>query len=86
MLNDAGSDSSALEPCPMCMAAVYWTKVRTAYYSIAGEEGARFGFSDVFIQDDLAKPAQSRLVKSVRLEDGEALKALKAWEARYASA
>jgi len=72
---------TTLEPCPMCMAALYWTKVRTVYFSIAGEEGARFGFNDVFIRNDLAKPAQSRLIKSERVEDGEALKALEAWEA-----
>lgn len=34
------------EPCPMCLAAVHWARIRRVYYGCTSDDAARIGFDD----------------------------------------
>ncbi|HEV2378753.1 MAG TPA: nucleoside deaminase [Terriglobia bacterium] len=68
------------EPCPMCLAAMYWARVRGYYYGNSRSEAARIGFDDSLIYDELGKPPGERLVPGSRLLAEEAVKVLDEWE------
>jgi len=60
------------EPCPMCLGAIYWARPRRVFYAATRQSAARAGFDDVFIYDELARPADERQIPITRLPcDGE---------------
>ncbi len=70
---------SSCEPCPMCLAAIYWSRIRTVYFAAAAEDAAKAGFDDVRIARELALPWEERAVKGIRLLEGEGSEVLEAW-------
>lgn len=48
------------EPCPMCMAALYWARPRAVYFANPKEVASVFGFDDAFIYRELHTPPQNR--------------------------
>jgi guanine deaminase len=47
------------EPCPMCLAAMHWARIRRYHYGCTRHDAARLGFADKSIYDGLAgKPAK----------------------------
>ena len=63
------------EPCPMCLAAIYWANIRTVYYCLNSEDAARIGFDDKYIYGELAKDQEERNIsmKKVFVEYAEQL-------------
>lgn len=51
---------TSCEPCPMCMAAVYWARIKKVYYANTAEDAARIGFDDKAIHFELMKPIAER--------------------------
>lgn len=51
---------TSCEPCPMCMAAIYWARIRKVYYANTAEDAARIGFDDKAIHFELMKPIAER--------------------------
>jgi tRNA(Arg) A34 adenosine deaminase TadA len=45
------------EPCPMCLGAIYWARLRRIYFSNTRADAARIGFDDDFIYREIALPA-----------------------------
>jgi len=68
------------QPCPMCMGAIYWARLRKVYYGNSHEDAARIGFDDSFIYEELEKPLDQRRIPMQQLLPEEASKAFKAWE------
>lgn len=64
---------TSAEPCPMCMAAVYWSKIEKVYYANTEEESLKHGFYDKEILEELRKPKSKRAVKSQRIANPQAL-------------
>jgi tRNA(Arg) A34 adenosine deaminase TadA len=53
---------ASCEPCPMCLGAVYWARLRTLYYANTRGEAAGIGFDDAFIYDEIPlEPAKRRI-------------------------
>jgi guanine deaminase len=71
---------SSCEPCPMCLAAMYWARVRGYYFGNTRVEAAKIGFDDALIYDEIAKPPEERLVPGSRLLPEEAVQVFYEWE------
>jgi guanine deaminase len=69
------------EPCPMCLSAIYWTRVKRVFYGFSIQEAAEVGFDDQFIYEQLAKPRDRRKIPGVQVLGAEALKVLTAYAA-----
>jgi tRNA(Arg) A34 adenosine deaminase TadA len=53
---------SSCQPCPICLAAIYWAKIDTVYYKNSKEDDD-FGCYSKFIYDELIKPKEDRKIK-----------------------
>lgn len=71
---------SSLEPCPMCLSAIYWAKLRCVYFANSHKVASEFGFSDEFIKADLAKPEHLRVVRCVGVDVPNAVAPLEDWQ------
>lgn len=49
------------EPCPMCLAAVHWARIRRVYYGCTSEDAARAGFDDKLFADSLGRLRELRV-------------------------
>lgn len=73
---------ASCEPCPMCLASIYWARIDKLYYANTKSDADKIGFSDSFIYEEFAKPESKRSIKVVSLLRDEALEAFKRWEAK----
>ncbi|HPM85859.1 MAG TPA: nucleoside deaminase [archaeon] len=54
---------SSCEPCPMCLAAIEWARIKKLYYGCTREDANRIGFSDKIIYGEVKKfPKTKHLV------------------------
>ena len=54
---------TSCEPCPMCFAAIYWSRASKVYYSNTKKDAAKVGFDDDFLYNELEKPYGERKVE-----------------------
>ncbi len=47
-------------PCPMCMAAIYWSRIGALYYACLPEDAEAIGFDDQEIYRELGRSASAR--------------------------
>ena len=47
---------SSCEPCPMCLAAIYWARIDKIVYANDREDAKKIGFDDSKIYEEVAKP------------------------------
>jgi guanine deaminase len=59
---------TSCEPCPMCLAAAYWSRVDRIVYSATQQEAAAAGFDDAFLYDELAKDMADRQLPCVQVK------------------
>ncbi len=59
---------SSSEPCPMCMAAIYWARISKVVYSNSKSEAAKIGFDDLWLDKELHLPLDQRKVKMIHIE------------------
>ncbi|MFY3743286.1 nucleoside deaminase [Anaeromyxobacter sp. Red801] len=69
------------EPCPMCLAAIYWARIDRVFYGFGIEDAARIGFDDRVIYQELVKPPGARAIAEAQLLEGEARAVLEAYAA-----
>src|SRR3984885_5062439 len=51
---------TSCEPCPMCLAAIYWARCRAIYFGNTAADAAKVGFDDSFLYDEMKKPLSER--------------------------
>ena len=73
---------SSCEPCPMCLAAIYWARLSALYYANCTEDAAGIGFDDGFLYREVALPTHERSLRTRRIIAGEALVAFEEWTAK----
>ena len=71
---------TSCEPCPMCLSAVYWARIRSVYYGNTRQDAARIAFDDDFIYREVALPIRKRKLLMKQLLHKEALAAFLEWE------
>jgi tRNA(Arg) A34 adenosine deaminase TadA len=71
---------TSCEPCPMCLSAIYWSRIRKMYYGNTRKDAARIAFDDDFIYREVALPIRNRKLVMKQLLRNEALKAFAEWE------
>src|ERR1700728_1089272 len=70
---------SSCEPCPMCLAAIYWARLGAIYYGSNQQEAATAGFADAFLYEELRRSQDNRTIPSVQLLQSEAWEAFATW-------
>ena len=71
---------TSCEPCPMCMAAIYWAHIDTVYYANTRAEAAAIGFDDNKIYDELAWPIAERSLPMHKIDCAHATESFRLWE------
>ena len=70
---------TSCEPCPMCLAAIYWARLRRVFYANTRKDAARIQFDDDLIYREVALPAGRRRLAMKQVLRREALKAFAEW-------
>jgi tRNA(Arg) A34 adenosine deaminase TadA len=73
---------TSCEPCPMCLAALYWSRCDAIYYGNTAADAASAGFDDSFLYGEIAKPHAQRKIPIAQLLPGEAIVSFNEWCAR----
>ena len=68
------------EPCPMCLAAIYWSRLSQIYFGNTKADAAAIQFDDSFIYQEISKPSVDRKIPMTQMLHDEAWKAFKMWE------
>jgi len=71
---------TSCEPCPMCLSAMYWARIRSVFYGNTRKDAARIAFDDDFIYREVALPIRKRKLIMKQLLRNEALAAFVEWE------
>ncbi len=71
---------ASCEPCPMCLAAIYWARIRRVFYANAQKDAASIGFDDGLIYHELLQPASRRKIPMKQFLRNEAIKAFTEWK------
>ena len=66
---------TSCEPCPMCLSAIYWSRLDKIYYANTREDAKNIDFDDSFIYSEIPKKIDDRKIKMVQMLRDEALKA-----------
>lgn len=54
---------SSCEPCPMCMAAIYWARIEEVVFASSAEDAANAGFDDPIIWKQISIDWKNRDIK-----------------------
>ncbi len=77
-LNDCTIYASC-EPCPMCLAAIYWARIDRVVYAATKEDAAEIGFDDSMLYEEMARDWNERRLDSAQALRGPAREAMQAW-------
>ena len=73
---------TSCEPCPMCLAAIYWARLDRIYFANTREDAAAIGFDDALIYGEVSKPIDERIIPTTRLILPEAAAVFAEWQAK----
>ena len=71
---------TSCEPCPMCLSAIYWSRIDKIYYSNTRFDAKKINFDDEFIYDEINKPINERNICMERIEDKDAINSFILWQ------
>jgi len=73
---------TSCEPCPMCLAAIYWARIPALFFGNTRQDAAQVGFDDDTIYRQIALPPEQRSLTMRALLRDEAIITFKDWAAR----
>jgi tRNA(Arg) A34 adenosine deaminase TadA len=71
---------TSCEPCPMCLAAIYWARIKRIAYGCTRQDAAAIEFDDEEIYSEVAAPITRRRLPMKQMLRKEALVAFQEWE------
>ncbi|MFD2162573.1 nucleoside deaminase [Paradesertivirga mongoliensis] len=71
---------TSCEPCPMCLGAIYWSRISKVYYANTKDDAAAIGFDDKFIYNELDLQPDDRKLPATQLLREEAIKTFEHWQ------
>ena len=71
---------ASCEPCPMCLAAIYWARIGKIFYANTRRDAAAIGFDDDSIYHEVARPVSRRKIPMRQLLRNAALKVFAEWK------
>ena len=73
---------TSCEPCPMCLAAIYWARIERVFYANTRKDAAKIDFDDDFIYREIVRPKSSRRIHMRQVMRREALRAFAEWKTK----
>ena len=71
---------TSCEPCPMCLSAIYWSRIDKVYYANTRDDARKIDFDDSLIYSELSKTVKERNIPMHQIMREEALKAFELWD------
>ena len=71
---------SSCEPCPMCMSAIYWSRIGKVYYANTRDDAKKINFDDSLIYSEIPKKNEDKKISMKQMMRNEALKAFDIWD------
>ncbi len=70
---------TSCEPCPMCLAAIYWARCSAIFYGNTAADAAQIGFDDSFLYAEVKMPIADRSIPTRQLLSDQAIASFHAW-------
>jgi tRNA(Arg) A34 adenosine deaminase TadA len=70
---------TSCEPCPMCLSAIYWSRIKHIYYGNNRVDAQNIGFDDNFIYEEIPKNIEDRKIKLEECNREYAQKSFALW-------
>ena len=70
---------SSCEPCPMCLSAIYWSRIENIFYANTRDDAKKINFDDSLIYSEFSKKIEDRKIPIKQMLRDEALQAFKIW-------
>ena len=70
---------TSCEPCPMCLSAIYWSRIKHIYYGNNRKDAQNIGFNDNFIYEEIPKNVENRKIKLEQCNREYAQKSFALW-------
>jgi len=70
---------SNFEPCPMCLAAIYWADIRTLYFARGRSDAELMGFMDNHLYHELSLEEDQREILATRIDVPEMEALMEEW-------
>ncbi len=77
---DGAEIYTSCEPCPMCLSAIYWSRISKIYYGNTRKDAANIQFDDDFLYQEIPKDIKDRKVPMIQCGHTEALEVFKEWQ------
>jgi len=71
---------TSCEPCPMCLSAIYWSRLDKIYYANTRDDAHNIDFLDPIIYTELQKSDEDKKIKMTQIMREEGLKAFEIWD------
>jgi tRNA(Arg) A34 adenosine deaminase TadA len=71
---------TSCEPCPMCLGAIYWARLKIIYYANTRKDASEIGFDDSLIYDEINADLRMRKIPILNMGRDEARNIFKKWK------
>lgn len=70
---------TSCEPCPMCLASIYWSRIDKIIYGATHKDASEIDFDDSFIYREIRKNSSQRQITMIQEERERALEVFGLW-------
>ncbi|WP_374163121.1 nucleoside deaminase [Arcticibacter sp. MXS-1] len=71
---------TSCEPCPMCLGAIYWSRISKIFFANTREDAEAIGFDDKLIYEEINRPMSERQLPAEQVLHSEALEVFQSWK------